>query len=481
MHFIESGIPFIIAISYCLLAIQPDLRLATPTLLGVTATVTMLLSATLYLGEKGMVRWSPWTILTMAAMLRLIFLFRSPELSDDLYRYLWDGLQTLAGHNPYSLAPSNAPAHSEAMARLVVHVNHPEMITIYPPAAQLIFAAGAALGGGILELKALLMGMDLVTCYLLIQLLKTLNLPPWRSVLYAWHPLAVLEITASGHIDGAGLLFFFASIFLILARSSDGPCVAPGKGFFRIRPHRSILPLASGLAFACAALVKLLPLIFLPGCLICLPKRAGILFLLGFAAGAALLSVCFLPDLVKGLGTLGVYARHWEFSGFLFKSLHSGALTGDMVRGCLASLLLFSMVYLYKALGSDKTRLEKTTDPGEHSSGQVPGIPCEEASVQVLSRAVPVFYSVTLAFLLLAPTLYPWYALLLVGMIPFAAGPTGLVFSWSVFLSYQVLIPYTLFGLWVEGAWTPALIWLAPVGAFLLSVLAGRPATRKAL
>src|SRR6266568_2250890 len=77
-------------------------------------------------------RWSAGFILAVALLLRLPFLIRPAELSDDIYRYLWDGLQTLSGSNPYAAAPANVhPTHAaaEGVRRLV---NHAELVTIYP-------------------------------------------------------------------------------------------------------------------------------------------------------------------------------------------------------------------------------------------------------------------------------------------------------------------------------------------------------------
>ena len=51
-----------------------------------------------------------------------------------------------------------------------------------------------------------------------------------------------------------------------------------------------------------------------------------------------------------------------------------------------------------------------------------------------------------MVFLLLTPTLQPWYALTLVAFLPFCAGPAGLVLCWVVFLTYQVQIPYFILG-----------------------------------
>ncbi len=90
----------LVVLAYLPLATLPDLRLAVPMLLAVAAVVTALLGLAALLAQHGRLRWSPALILTLAAGLRLLFLFRPPELSDDVFRYLWDGLWLLHGHNP---------------------------------------------------------------------------------------------------------------------------------------------------------------------------------------------------------------------------------------------------------------------------------------------------------------------------------------------------------------------------------------------
>jgi hypothetical protein len=74
-----------------------------------------------------------------------------------------------------------------------------------------------------------------------------------------------------------------------------------------------------------------------------------------------------------------------------------------------------------------------------------------------------------MAFLLLTPTLKPWYALSLAVFLPFCAGPAGLVLCWVVFLTYQVQIPYFILGQWLENPYVTATVFLAPLMAFLMS------------
>ncbi len=76
-----------------------------------------------------------------------------------------------------------------------------------------------------------------------------------------------------------------------------------------------------------------------------------------------------------------------------------------------------------------------------------------------------------MAFLFFTPTLHPWYGLYLVAFLPFAAGPAGFVLSWSILLSYRVLILYGLTGDWVENDWVAFLILCAPVSAIATGMI----------
>jgi len=456
---ITWGIPSIVLLSYCLLALQPDLRQAVPEMIGITAVIASLLVALLFLGDRHRISWSPATILAVAGAVRLLFLFRSPELSDDIFRYLWDGLTLLAGGNPYTAAPAFIHPLPEALSSLQQLVNHPELVTIYPPAAQLVFAAGALIDGSVFGIKALLVLLDLGSCALIIRLLATFRLPPWQAVLYAWQPLPVLETAASGHIDTAGIFFFLATLCLLAGGKPAADHSVPlsagtvpatrFKGFLR--------PAMAGCAFSCAVLVKLLPLIFLPGLLLALQRRR-IAFLFGIVGGGTVLLLPFLPDLVNTVGTLRTYAVNWEFAGFAFRSLRQATGSGESSRALLATLFLGAAAYRYSRLTSEQGR---TSLPGKNA---------------ILLAAVQACSEVTCYFLLLTPTLHPWYAVYLTALLPFAAGAARLVFCWSVLLGYRVLLPYTILGQWREDGLTPALISLAPLAALLTVTLVRRMA-----
>lgn len=451
------GIPVIILFSYWILALQPDLRAAVPEMIGITAAIATLLGAALYFGERNRIRWSPATILIVAAAARSAFLFRPAELSDDIYRYLWDGLTLLAGSNPYSSAPALVQPVPEALAGLQLMVNHPELVTIYPPAAQLVFAAGALFGGSVFGLKLLLVLLDLASCALIMRLLAAFRLPICYAALYAWHPLPVLEVASSGHIDAAGIFFLLGALALLATnKATAGPQRFQTSDLISQPENgKSIRCFTAGTVFALAALVKLLPLIYLPGVLLGLKRFRGA-FLLGIVAGGTALLVPFLLELGNALDTLKTYAANWEFAGFAFRSLRRATGSGEFSRMILAALFLAMAAYRYRRCALDLRR----TSAGEGTNRLL-------SSLRACSE-------VTVWFLLLTPTLHPWYALYLAALLPFAAGPARLVLCWSVLLSYRVLLPYSIIGQWQEHELTTALVSLAPVAAYLAAGLLPR-------
>jgi len=434
------AIPILLIFCCAALAAQPELRLAVPLLVGVTAAMALLLALALYGGERIGCLWSPGTILVVALLMRLLFLCGPPQLSDDSYRYLWDGSNLLHGINPYGAAPS-ALVPTPALKSVHALINHPDYVTIYPPAAQVVFAGGAALGGTVTGLKSLLVLLDLGLCALLILLLRQLGRPVWLAVLYAWNPLPVLEIAGSGHVDGAGLTLLIASCCLLMLERQRAAVTEPRRWPI----------LLSGALLACACLVKLFPLALTPVLFLLVPAGRRKHFLGGFVLALAALLLPFLPQLTNITSSLDAYARNWEFAGFAFNTLRS--LTGS---GAVARLMLcssFALIVLIITLRL-QARLKR-------------GLTATDAGGQVLEAC----YQIALALLLLTPTLQPWYALLLAAFLPFGAGPAALVLCWVVFLTYQVQTPYFILGQWKENSQVTAAVFLAPVTAYLLGRL----------
>ena len=432
---IQAGISLVLMLAGLFFWAAADLALMVPELTGLTALMTVLAVVAVYAEDRGWCRWSLAWVFTLAVFLRLTLLFRSPELSDDLFRYLFDGLMIRDGFNPYAVAPSMAHMAGSEASALVSLINHADLPTIYPPGAQVIFALGA-FAGGVTGMKLVFIMMDLLACVLVLGILRRLGLPESRLILYAWHPLPILEIGASGHVDAAAVCLILLAFYLALkAGEKKGAFTAAGF---------------SGACLAWAVLVKWLPLMFFPSLVFLVPGGLRRFFLGGFCLVFILLTVPFWPGVLGGLETLGVYLASWEFAGLGFRLLRELSGSGTLARVILA-------VSGAGILGLIHVRLifPRVFGPSSSDSWFRFNDPSPEQVVRVC-------YASAMVWLLTTPTLHPWYGLYLVCFLPFAGGVSGVALSWAVFLGYRVLIDYRLFGLWAEDNWTPLMIAAAP-------------------
>jgi hypothetical protein len=115
---------------------------------------------------------------------------------------LWDGRVQWAGINPYRYPPA-----ADVLAALrdpVIHpgINRSTKRTVYPPGAEAVFAAVAAVApGSLLGWRLFLLACEAVTAGLLLGLLRRQGAPSAAVLLYAWAPLAVLEGGQAGHLE----------------------------------------------------------------------------------------------------------------------------------------------------------------------------------------------------------------------------------------------------------------------------------------
>jgi len=244
---------------------------------------------------------APVVILSVAALLRLLLVPLAPTLSDDVWRYLWDGRVAAAGRNPYLLTPD-----SEALVDLRHEdwdkVAHRGVPTVYPPLAVTLFSIAARLPHALYAWKLFVGAVDWVTCLLLIRLAVRFGLPAERTLWYAWNPLVTTEVAGMGHVDSLGVAAVVATVGLLTTGS------------------RRLLP-AVGAASA-AILAKLVPLLALPwwARASSAPWR--------FAAAVAALAVAALAPVLWAAGGVppGIVAFgvSWEFDGPLFEPLWRG-------------------------------------------------------------------------------------------------------------------------------------------------------------
>src|SRR5438132_7693875 len=82
------------------------------------------------------------TLLGFAILFRLTLLPTIPSLSDDIYRYGWEGRIQRAGFSPYRHPPEAAELASLQDASWP-RINHKNISTVYPMLSQLAFRTGA--------------------------------------------------------------------------------------------------------------------------------------------------------------------------------------------------------------------------------------------------------------------------------------------------------------------------------------------------
>ncbi len=136
----------------------------------------------------------------MGVFFRLLLLFAVPALSDDFYRFVWDGRLLINGINPYTILPADF-VQSIDFQRVIgdkiifEKLNSPNYYTVYPPLNQLIFAASAALSQGSLfgNVIALRIFILLAEISLLLILMKKKYNDKFN--LYAFNPLIIIELT----------------------------------------------------------------------------------------------------------------------------------------------------------------------------------------------------------------------------------------------------------------------------------------------
>ena len=239
--------------------------------------------------------------------LRVILVFAFPSLSDDIYRFIWDGQLINSGINPFAQLPAYYLETGHEVAglsqELYNRLNSPEYYTIYPPVAQGVFTLATWLSpnswyGASVIMKLFLLAAELGTLWLLIRLLFHFALPQVRLLYYWLNPLIIIEIMGNLHFEGAMVAFLLLGLW----------------GLVRSR----WIMAAVGVALSVAS--KLLPLMLMPFLVKRLWARPFWIFSTALGISLALL---FFPLLTAGFpdnfgSSLDLYFRKFEFNASLY-------------------------------------------------------------------------------------------------------------------------------------------------------------------
>jgi hypothetical protein len=366
-----------------------------------------------------------WTvgIVTVAGFaFRLTVMPLPNATSPDVNRYLWEGVIQSRGFNPYVLAPSapelqgvadEFPALAAAARRPEIH---PHVPSIYPPVAQSLFLANAAVFDGALwGWKVILLLFDIVLLMATLTILRDRAVSRLALIGVAWCPLLILECYEAAHLDVIGVSF----VVLAIASLKRRQAVAAG----------ALIGLAINVKYLWPALAGIL---LLPAAW---RQRRGAVFA-ATAIGVAV--ACWIPyreGVAAAWDTARMFAEHWSFNGLAFEAIRDVVETPRWAPMAIVLSVLTILSCVLVMRGRD--------DPW--------------SDVWLIGGTA----------LLLSPVAYPWYFLWLVPGLALRPPAWLLVWVVSVPILHVVDWHHTRHGVWDAMPWLWGVVLVAP-GLLLL-------------
>ncbi|MEP2239537.1 MAG: polyprenol phosphomannose-dependent alpha 1,6 mannosyltransferase MptB [Maribacter sp.] len=345
-------------------------------------------------------------LLGVGIIFRLIFLFTEPNLSQDFYRFIWDGHLVSSGVNPYLHTPDelmqnmvsiipNASELYQGMGSLSArHYSN------YPPLNQLIFALAALLGGksifgSLFAMRGIIILADIGIFYFGRKLLKNLNRSPHLIFWYFLNPLVIVELTGNLHFEGVMLFFFILAMFLLSINK------------WKI----------AAIALACSISIKLVPLLFLPLFFKYFGWKKSVAFYALVGIASVLLFLPFnTPEFIDNYSkTIKLWFSNFEFNSSIYNiakkiALNFDAKPWEFIKeyGKITPILTIATVGLF-------TFLPKKYD---------------------LNRVLWSMMWVLTIYYFISTTVHPWYPIFLVLLSIFTTYRYAIIWSAAIVLSY---------------------------------------------
>lgn len=382
----------------------------------------------------------------LAFAFRAVFILAIPNLSQDFYRFIWDGRMVLQGFNPYLYTPyffisiNDFPipqAQELYLGMGSLSANH---YTNYPPLNQLCFALaelfpGKSILSSVIGLRLIIIAADFGTLYFGKKLLQQLKLPVHHIFWYLLNPFIIIELTGNLHFEGVMIFFLLWSLYLLSCN----------KWFL------------AAVVFACSVSIKLIPLLFLPllwQWFVPNKKDASvwlnIIKLIGFYAVVGLfVALLFTPFysqqfILNYAETVGLWFQNFEFNASLYYIAREIGyqITGYneiAIIGKFMALLVFIMVIALAFFRKNATM------------------------VQLFSAML---FALTFYYFT-ATTVHPWYIATLLILSIFTKYKFPLVWSLVIILSY---LAYANFNN-TENLWVVSLEYVVVYSVFLYEIL----------
>jgi hypothetical protein len=378
----------------------------------------------------------PWQqtrrLIVGVAIAGRLIMFLSPfVLSDDVYRYYWDGAIQQHGWNPY-LYPPSAPELAPLRDDIWEKSAHRDVPTMYPPMMLRVCHAGSVLASGPWIFKLIFTGFDLLALWFILWLLRLRGLNPSRAIVWAWSPLVMVEFAGMGHGMSLAVAFFVAGLVLLegLPDNRSTSCA---------KKHQ----IGAGVAFASAVLSHYLaaPLVM---AVVCVRRLWHWKFWVAFLV-PMLAFFAMYADAGKELVTGFIhFSARWRFNGSLFELMAWLQGREHEAREMFGMWVWYPWIKIVSAV----------------------------ALMSVIAWATWRRYDAVRAswwtagtVLLLSPTVHPWYVTWMVALGCVRFRWSWILFSGLVMLSYAAKFTELATGTWQEAMWAR---WAAYVPLFLL-------------
>ncbi|WP_255569695.1 glycosyltransferase 87 family protein [Cellulophaga sp. HaHa_2_95] len=346
-------------------------------------------------------------ILATGIIFRIIFLVTIPNLSQDFYRFIWDGELVSNFINPYLNIPNdlildpnlvidNAKKLFTGMGEL-----SPKFHSNYPPLNQLLFGIAALLGGksilgAVIVMRIFIILADIGIVYFGRKLLRKLNKSPHLIFWYFLNPLVIMELTGNLHFEGVMLFFFVWSLYLLSQNNWK----------------------LAAVMYACSISIKLVPLLFLPLFLTHFKFKKSVAFygIVGVSILALLLPFYASEFIANYSKTVGLWFSNFEFNSSIYNVVKTigvsyfDAKPWELIKtyGKLTPIITILTVLAFTFIRKNDT----------------------------LNTLITSMLWVLTIYYFISPTVHPWYIIFLVVLTCFTNYRYALVWSASVILSY---------------------------------------------
>ena len=352
-----------------------------------------------------------WTILIFSLIFRLTLLPATP--SDDLYRYLWEGKLQLNWLNPYSLPPESSSLEG-LRDSFFSGINHKHLTTIYPPLTLMVFAIADYVSHSFLSMKSAFLLFDVLTIFIIVRFLRVMGKAPINVLIYAWSPLVLISFAARGHCDSLQIFLVMLALYL-----------------FSIRRN-----LKSIVSIGLAAMSKFVFIIVAPF----LIPRGKLKYL---AVLPFVIAILYLPYISAGKGlfsTLLHFGTQYHYNDSAHFLIFCLSLGSPLISRIITSIIFVTvLLYLYREhLNTSYLEVDQNRN---------------DAVLKFAFMAIG-------TFLILAPTVHPWYLTWIVPFLCFNNSWAWIVLTGTVVFYYfmnhnlfSTLIEYNNEWVWQEVHW----------------------------